>query len=372
MLRSLFELFPKADVYTSIWQPENMPAAINAMPIRTSFMQRLPGIFNHHRWYFPLYPLAFQAFDLSGYDLVITNTQGFANGVRTGASRWGQEPGARGRGPTPDSRLPAPVAGRRPVTICYCLTPMRWAWNTDEYVGREGLGRAGRLALQPLMQALRAWDRWAAGHMQHFIGISRAVAERIGRVYGREAAVIYPPVEARKHRISRTVEDYFLVVSRLAPYKRIDLAVEACTRLNLGLKVIGDGRDLERLRKMAGPTVEFLGFEPDDAMVRRHYARCKAFLFPGEEDFGISPLEAQASGRPAIAYAAGGALDTIKPGVTGELFQQPTVDSLVAVLRDFDASRYDPQRIREHALQFDSSVFKQRIKEFVERVTDGG
>jgi len=343
VLTSLFELFPRADVYTSIWQPSNMPAAINAMPIHASFMQRLPGIFNHHRWFFPLYPLAFQSFDLSGYDVVITNTQGFANGVRTGAAS----------------------------TICYCLTPMRWAWNTDEYVGREAGGRAVQLGLRPAMRALRSWDRWTASHMQHFIGISRVVAERIRRAYGREAAVIYPPVEVRKHRVSRKIDDYFLVVSRLAPYKRIDLAVQACTRLGLQLKIVGAGRDRERLERMAGPTIEFLGFEPDDNVVRRHYARCKAFLFPGEEDFGISPLEAQASGRPAIAYAAGGALDTILPGVTGELFAAQTVDSLAEVLGKFELSSYDPQRIREHALQFDSRVFKRQMKEFVERVANG-
>lgn len=343
VLASLFELFPWADVYTSIWQAENMPPAINAMPIHTTFMQRLPGIFGHHRWFFPLYPLAFQTLDLSGYDLVITNTQGFANGVRVG----------------------------RATTICYCLTPMRWAWNTEEYVTRERLRGPVQAGLQVAMAALRSWDRWAAGHMQHFVGISQAVAKRIHRAYGREAEVIYPPVEVRKHRLARTIGDYFLVVSRLAPYKRIDLAVEACTRLNLPLKVVGDGRDMARLQSLAGPSVEFVGFQPDDEVVRKLYAHCKAFLFPGEEDFGISPLEAQACGRPAIAFAAGGALDTIVPGATGELFQEQTVDSLAAVLRDFDGSRYDPQRIREHALQFDSSVFKQRIEELVERVTDG-
>jgi glycosyltransferase involved in cell wall biosynthesis len=343
VLTSLFEVFPEADVYTSIWQPPNMPAAINAMPVHTSFMQRLPGIFEHHRAFFPLYPLAFRSFDLSGYQLVITNTQGFANQVRTGSA----------------------------TTICYCLTPMRWAWNTEEYVTREGLAGPAKKALGAAMQAVRAWDRRAADRMQHFIGISRAVADRIQRHYGRQAAVIFPPVEVCQHQISPEIDDYFLVVSRLAPYKRIDLAVQACTRLDLPLVVIGDGRDMDRLRSMAGPTVRFVGFEPNDAAVRRWYARCQAFLFPGEEDFGISPLEAQASGRPAIAYAAGGALDTIVPGATGELFREQTVDSLAAVLSDFAASRYDPERIRQHALQFDSGVFKQRIKEFVEGVLSG-
>jgi glycosyltransferase involved in cell wall biosynthesis len=344
VLVSLHELFPRATVYTSIYQPEHMPDVIRRMRIQASFMQRLPGILSHHRWYFPLYPLAFQSFDLREYDLVITNTQGFANGVR--------------------------VEGG-PKTICYCLTPMRWAWNTDAYVAREGAKGPVRAAMEPAMAAMRTWDRHAAGHMQHFIGISRAVAERIRRAYGREAAVIYPPVEARQHRISNDVEDYFLVVSRLAPYKRIDLAVQACTRLALPLVVIGAGRDLPRLQAMAGPTIKFLGFVRDDEVVRLHLARCRAFLFPGEEDFGITPLEAQASGRPAIAYAAGGALDTIAPGQTGELFAEQTVDALAEVLARFDVARYDPQRIREHALRFDSSVFKQRMNEFVNGVLDG-
>ncbi len=344
VLTSLFELFPQATVYTSIYEPPNMPAAIRAMPIRTSFMQRLPGIFRHHRTYFPLYPLAFKSFDLSDYDLVITNTQGFANGVR---------------------------AGRRTTTICYCLTPMRWAWNTEEYVRREGAGRLARLLLTLAMAATRAWDRAAAGRMDHYIGISRAVAERINRFYGREAEVIYPPVEVRPQAISARIEDFFLIVSRLAPYKRIDLAVAACTKLNLPLVIIGEGRDRARLEAMAGPSVRFLGFIADDAVVRDYYARCRAFLFPGEEDFGISPLEAQAAGRPAIAFAAGGALDTIEPGVTGELFYEQSVESLTQVLSDFDPARYDPERIREHAQAFDSSVFKCRMQEFVERVMHG-
>jgi glycosyltransferase involved in cell wall biosynthesis len=344
VLVSLHELFPQATVYTSIYQPEHMPEVIRRMRIQPSFMQRLPGILSHHRWYFALYPLAFQSFDLRDYDLVITNTQGFANGVRVDGG---------------------------PKTICYCLTPMRWAWNTQAYVEREGATGPLRAAMQPAMAAMRAWDRWAAGHMQHFVGISRAVAERIKRAYGRPAEVIYPPVEVQRHHIADEVGDYFLVVSRLAPYKRIDLAVQACTRLNLPLVVIGAGRDLPRLQAMAGPTVKFLGFVGDDGVVRDYLARCRGFLFPGEEDFGITPLEAQSCGRPAIAYAAGGALDTIKPGETGELFPQQTVEALTDVLARFDATRYDPQRIREHALQFDSSVFKQRMAEFVNGVLNG-
>jgi glycosyltransferase involved in cell wall biosynthesis len=343
VLQSLFELFPHADVYTSIYEAANMPPAIQSMPVYTSFMQRLPGIFSHHRQYLPLYPLAFRSFDLSSYDLVITNTQGFSNGVRLGGAR----------------------------SICYCLTPMRWAWNSHEYVGREDFNPAMRAALGPLLTAFRSWDRRVARNIGHFIGISQVVAQRIKAAYGREAAVIYPPVEAARHCLAADVDDYFLVVSRLAPYKRIDLAVQACTRLNLPLMVVGDGRDRARLEAMAGPTVKFAGFVADDEVVRGYYSRCRAFIFPGEEDFGISPLEAQACGRPVIAFAAGGALDTVRPGITGELFEEQTVASLADVLAAFDASRYDPQGVRAHAMSFDSDVFKERMAEFVERIMDG-
>ncbi len=343
VLQSMYELFPRATVYTSIYEEANMPLAIQAMPVQVSFMQRLPGIFRHHRKYFPLYPLAFQSFDLSGYDLVITNTQGFANGVKTGSA----------------------------TSICYCLTPMRWAWNTEEYVKQENVGTAARAALYPLMSAIRHWDRAAADRMGHFVGISQAVGGRIKKAYGRDARIIFPPVEVPREEPSDEIDDYYLVVSRLAPYKRIDLAVQACPQLNLPLVVIGDGRDIGRLKSLAGPTVKFLGFIADDTVVRQYYRRCKAFIFPGEEDFGITPLEAQASGRPVIAYGAGGALDTVIPGVTGEWFGQQTVEALAETLRSFDASRYDPRRLREHALTFDSSVFKTQLREFVEEVLHG-
>ncbi|MGH2366195.1 MAG: glycosyltransferase [Chloroflexota bacterium] len=343
VLQAMFELLPQATVYTSIYEPANMPAAIRAMPVRTSFMQRLPGVFQHHRAYFPLYPVAFRAFDLSGCDLVLTNTQGFANSVRTGNA----------------------------PSVCYCLTPMRWAWSTAEYVQREGFGRAQRAILPAAMQVVRRLDRAIARRVDRFVAISHAVAERIQRAYGLQAPVIYPPVEVQRQRIASQVEDYYLVLSRLAPYKRIDLAVEACTRLALPLVIIGDGRDLPRLRAMAGPTVKFLGFIADDDAVQRYVSRCRAFLFPGEEDFGITPVEAQASGRPVIAYAAGGALDTVLPGQTGELFAEQTVDSLSRTLRAFDPARYDPGAIRRHALRFDSDVFKTRLREFLEGVLYG-
>ncbi|MGH2518407.1 MAG: glycosyltransferase, partial [Chloroflexota bacterium] len=228
-----------------------------------------------------------------------------------------------------------------------------------------------RVPIPAAMQVVRRLDRAIARRVDRFVAISHAVAERIQRAYGLQAPVIYPPVEVQRQRIASQVEDYYLVLSRLAPYKRIDLAVEACTRLALPLVIIGDGRDLPRLRAMAGPTVKFLGFIADDDAVQRYVSRCRAFLFPGEEDFGITPVEAQASGRPVIAYAAGGALDTVLPGQTGELFAEQTVDSLSRTLRAFDPARYDPGAIRRHALRFDSDVFKTRLREFLEGVLYG-
>jgi glycosyltransferase involved in cell wall biosynthesis len=224
-----------------------------------------------------------------------------------------------------------------------------------------------RAAARLVARLYRRWDYAAAQRVTHLIAISTEIQERIRRYYHRESTLIYPPVEAaERFTPAQRADDYYLVLSRLVPYKRIDLAVEACTRLGLPLLVAGKGRDRERLESLAGPTVQFLGFVPDDDLPDL-FARCKAFIFPGLEDFGIVPVQAQAAGRPVIAFRGGGALDTVIPGRTGEFFTEPTVESLMAALRDFDASRYDPAVIRAHALRFDSAVFEQAITTFVER-----
>jgi len=237
----------------------------------------------------------------------------------------------------------------------------------ESYVQRDALGPAQVALLRPLIAALRRWDRAAADRVDHFIAISTEIQERIRRFYGRESTIIYPPVDTARFRpvLPEEVEDYFLVVSRHVPYKRLDLAVQACTALGLPLKVGGRGRDTERLRALAGPTVEFLGYIPEDELPGL-MARCRAFLFPGLEDFGIAPLQANAAGRPVIAYAGGGALDTVIPGVTGERFPEQTVESLAAALRAFEAGRYDPAVMRAHALRFDAAGFRQQIAAYVE------
>jgi glycosyltransferase involved in cell wall biosynthesis len=223
--------------------------------------------------------------------------------------------------------------------------------------------------LRPLIAALRRWDYAAAQRVNHFIAISTEIQARIKSYYGRDSTIIFPPVNTERFQPSPVVEDYFLVVSRVIPYKRIDLAVQAATRLGVSLRVGGKGRDLDRLREMAGPTVEFLGYVADDQLPDL-MARCKAFIFPGLEDFGITPVQAQAAGRPVIAYAGGGALDTVIPGKTGVLFNEMTVESLMTAMQTFDSTAYDPVALRAHATRFDTQVFKHQISEYVEQAWD--
>ncbi|MBI3968159.1 MAG: glycosyltransferase [Chloroflexi bacterium] len=337
VLEVLHELFPTAPVYTSMFERRAMPASYSKWDIRTSFLQRVPFARRHHQAFLPLYPIAFEQLDLSGYDLVISNKSGFCHGVIT-------EPQAR--------------------HLCYCLTPTRFLWLYHSYARRERLGRPARLTLPPVLNYLRIWDFAAAGRVDRFVAISRAVAARVQKFYRRDSTVLHPPVDCSHYRPSSSVDDYYLVVSRLIPYKRIDLAVAAFTELGLPLKIVGDGRDLAALRRTAGPNVEFLGRRPDDE-VRDLYARCRAFVFPGEEDFGLTPVEAMASGRPVIAYGAGGALDTVIEGETGTFFREPTLESLSAAVRAFDPGSCDPDRIRRHAETFDVRPFKERFRSLV-------
>jgi glycosyltransferase involved in cell wall biosynthesis len=338
VLETLVDMFPGAPIYTSIFWREKMPPQYRQWPIRTSFMDGLPGVHRHHQPYLLLYPFAFQSFNLAGYDLILSNKSGFCHGVRKPAGA---------------------------LHICYCLTPTRYVWGFDDYASREGLSASTRQILRPALSLLRQWDKKAAENVDHFIAISSEVRQRIARYYGRDSVIIYPPVATRRFNITGSVGDYFLCLGRLIPYKRVDLAVQLCTQLNLPLLVAGDGRDRARLERMAGPTVKFLGRVPD-ADVPGLMAGAKAFIFPGLEDFGITPVQAMAAGRPVIAFAGGGALDTVIEGVTGHLFKDPA--HLQSILETFDASRFNPQAIREHALKFDTSVFVQQLGEFIEGV----
>ncbi len=339
VLEELHTLFPTAPVYTSMYWPEKMSPTIQRLDVRTSFMQRLPLVRRNHQPFLLLYPLAFESFDLSGFDVVISNSSAFCKGVVT-------PPGT--------------------LHICYCLTPMRWVWNYHAYVDRERLGFLARMVLPAAMSQLRAWDVATSQNVDRFLAISRTVGARIRKYYRRDSTVIYPPVNCDAFQLAPArVEDYYLIVARLIPYKRIDLAVDTFTRLGIPLKIVGSGgRDLPALKARAGRNVEFVG-RVSDAELKQLYASCRALVFPGEEDFGIAPLEANASGRPVIAYAAGGALDTVVDGHTGVLFERQEVDSLIDAVRRTEATAWDFSELRSHARQFDRQVFRERMLQFV-------
>ncbi len=346
VVMAFHEIFPDAPIYTSIFDPHRVDPAFQKMDIRTSFMQKFPLVNRHHQPYLPFYPFAMEYLDLRAYDLVLSSSSAFAKGVIT-----------------------------RPETlhICYCHTPMRWCWNYDEYIEREQLGGIARRVLPFMITGLRIWDQTSAMRVDHFIANSPVVAGRITKYYRREAVVIPPPVDVQRFSFDPASRsgDYFLILSRLIPYKRIDLAIEACNKLQLPLLIIGGGRDEERLKRLAGPMIRFMG-RLSDAEVIYYYTHCRAFLFPGEEDFGITPLEAQACGRPVIAYGAGGALASVVDGVTGVFFKQQTVASLANALARFDERAFEPQTIRNHALEFDLPRFHRRIQQFIEAKMSAG
>ena len=340
VLEMLAGLFPEAPIYTSMYDPDRMPPVYRSWDIRTSFMRWLPGVVNHHQTYMPLYPLAFRSFDLSSYDLVISNKSGFCHGVRTG----------------PDA-----------VHICYCLTPTRYIWMYDLYQQREEIRPLVAVIVRSILPGLRRWDYAAAQQVNHFIAISTAVQTRIRRFYGRDSVVIYPPVDTDRYTPSAApLGDYFLVVSRLIPYKRVDLAVQAFTELGLPLVVVGDGRDRAKLEAISGPSITFLGQVPYGPELLTLYQRCQAFVFPGLEDFGIAPVEAQAAGRPVIAYAGGGALDTVQEGVSGAFFHEQTPEALASVVRGFAAADYDPLACRSNAERFNAETFRSELTAFIE------
>ena len=339
----IHKLLPDADLLSTVAVREVLSPGLQQTRIKTTWMQRLPGLRRHFRHYFLLYPFAVESADLSNYDLVITSCFGYAKGVR--------------------KRKDA-------VHICYCHTPMRWVWRYEDYSQRAGFGGVVRKLLPLLLLALKAWDRRAARRPDYYIANSQNVAERIKKFYGRDAVVIPPPIEVDRFRACAETEDYFLVLSRLVPYKRIDLAIEACTKLNRKLIVVGDGPDRARLEKLAGPSVTFLGRQPDEAVVRLA-SRCRALLFPGEEDFGMTPLEVNAAGRPVIAFRAGGALETVIEGRTGLFFEEPTAESLARVINDFDSHRWNGAELQAHARQFDAAIFARRLTEFINKVAPG-
>ena len=331
---TMARVFPQADVLTTVKVPSRLSSFLATRKIRTTWMQALPKLDCWYRYYAPAYPFAVRSTPTQRYSLLITSCFGFAKGLR-------RSPNA--------------------VHICYCHTPPRWLWRASDYAAREQWQPVVRLALHVFTHFVRRWDLFAAQQPDVFVANSTVVQERLFCYYGREATVLHPPIDVTRFQPVDVVEDHYLVVSRLVAYKRIDLAVEACNRLGRKLKIIGDGPDRERLKRLAGPTIEFLGRLPDEE-VEWHLARCRALLFPGEEDFGLTPLEANASGRPVVAYGVGGALETVVDGQTGVLFGETTPDAMADAMLRLESLTFDSQTLRQHASAFDAGIFAKGLR----------
>ncbi|HMV47303.1 MAG TPA: glycosyltransferase [Blastocatellia bacterium] len=340
---ALHKLLPEADLHSTLAVREKLSEELRRTEIKTTWMQRLPGLSRYYRHYFPLYPLAVESMDLSAYDLIVSSCFGYAKGVKKNADA---------------------------VHVCYCHTPARWIWRYDDYSAREQFGLLKRAVLPPMLAGMKLWDLRAAQRPDYFIANSHVVARRIRDFYRRDAVVIHPPIEVNRFQPSAEQQDYYLVLSRLTAYKRIDLAIEACNKLRRKLVVVGTGSDQKRLQSLAGPTVTFLGRQPDK-VVEGLVSRCRALLFTGEEDFGMVPLEVNAAGRPVIAFRGGGATETVIEGETGVFFDQPTAASLAGAIQEFENYSWNRTTLRKHAEKFDSMVFAQNFLEFLSSVRPG-
>jgi glycosyltransferase involved in cell wall biosynthesis len=341
ILEVFCELFPHATIYSTIHNEGMMSPPIERMKIKTSFIQHLPLKATKYRHYLPLMPAAIDALDFSEYDFILSTSVAVAKAAK----------------PRRDA-----------VHICYCNTPMRYIWDQyEEYFRKERAGLVTRTAMALVAPYLRRWDVRTSDRVHHFIANSHNVAERISRIYHRSSDVIYPPVSTDLFSVSEKDSGYYLIVSALVPYKRVDLAIETFNRLGEKLLVVGTGPEMEKLKKTANINIEFLGWQSDDDLSKL-YAGCRALIFPGVEDFGIVPLEAMASGKPVVAFAKGGALETVVgdgDSPTGIFFREQTVDALIDAVKTLSRMKFDPYAIRRHTEKFDRKEFKQQIMEYV-------
>ena len=358
VLEVFCELFPHAHLYTLLHNKGSVSYTIESMDIRTSFVQSLPLIKNKYRHYLPIFPKAIERFDLRGYDLVLSSSHCVAKGVITGSNT---------------------------LHICYCFTPMRYIWDLyDQYFDKKRSNLFTRWAVSLVLDYLRKWDVASSKRVDKFIAISKYIADRIKKNYGRESDIIFPPVDSAYFKPTPSNGDFYLMVSPLAPNKRVDIAIKAFNKINLPLKIIGSGQEEKKLGKMAGKDITLMGWQPDE-IVKEHYLNCKALIFPGVEDFGIVPLEAQACGKPVIAYGKGGALETIisldrdklriksengqSNNATGLFFYEQTPESLAHAVHHFEEVKdvFDKQQIRKNAESFDRVIFKDKIKNYIEQ-----
>jgi glycosyltransferase involved in cell wall biosynthesis len=341
VVEALAEMYPQADIFTHVYVPEMISEKIREHRIIPTFINALPRASKMYKTYLPLMPLALEQCDLRGYDLVISSESGPAKGV-----------------------IPPAEA----LHVCYCHTPMRYIWNMyHDY--RDGAGRVTRMMMPALSHYLRMWDVSTAARVDSFVANSQTVAKRIRRYYGADSVVIHPPVDTNSFSIAPPpeLEDYYLMAGELVSYKRPDLAVRAFNELKLKLVVIGGGDMLGEVRRLAGPTVTVLGAQPFDVL-RRHYAKCRALIFPGEEDFGMVPVEAMASGRPVIAFGRGGAVETVAKGLSGVFFAEQTLESISLAVKALDKIEIDPAKIAAHAERFGKDHFFRKMREHIDRL----
>lgn len=339
VIEALCDMYPEADIFTHAYDPAAISPTIKAHQIKTSFINRLPFAARRYKSYLPLMPMALEQLDLRGYDLVISSESGPAKGI-----------------------IPPSAS----THICYCHSPMRYVWNMfHDY--RERTGFINRLVMPPAAHYIRNWDAISANRVHEFVANSATVARRIETYYRRRATVVYPPVDTEAFEIvpDHEIGDYYLMVGELVRYKRPELAVEAFNRLQKPLVVIGGGEMLREIRSMAGATVKILGPQPF-SVLKHHYARCQALIFPGEEDFGIVPVEAMASGRPVIAYARGGATETVQDTITGTFFRDQSVDSIIDAVERNRQIAFDPTRIAGHAAAFNVERFTREMARFID------
>ncbi len=339
VLLALSELFPEAPIYTLIHDKKRLSGFENK-DIRTSFLQKMPLASSKIRWYLPLMPTAVEQLDLSEYDVVISSSSALIKGV---------------------------ITHPHTLHICYCYTPTRYLWSdTHQYHKDIKEGKLVKHILPMYLSKLRQWDHSAAQRVDHFVAQSDFIAKRIKNYYNRDSStIIHPPTDTENFYISSEIGNYYLLISRLKPYKKVDLAIKAFNKLNIPLKIIGIGEDEKRLKKLAKDHIEFLGAVPEEEK-RKLLSQCIGLIHPQEEDYGLTPIEAMASGRPVIAYNAGGAKETVIDGQTGQLFKEQSWEALIDTIIKFKPDKYIPQETKAHAENFNSQKFYQQIKEFVE------
>lgn len=342
-LEVICELFPDAPIYTLLHVKGAMSSIIESKEIHTSAIQRFPLLEQKYRMYLPAFPFAIESFDFSDYDILISTSHCVAKGA-------------------------IPKSGA--LHICYCFTPMRYVYEMyAEYFGKGQAGIATRATMACVAPLLRWWDKKTADRVHHYVAISDHIRKRILRHYNREADIVYPPVDTERFQLSRKDDGYYLIVSALVPYKQVDLAVQVFNNNGARLIVVGKGPDEQKLRRAANSTIEFVGWKNDDELAGL-YAGCKALVFPGEEDFGIVPLEAMACGKPVIAYGKGGVLETVQDGISGVLFPEQNIASLEQALSRASSIQFDPQKIRNRALQFSREIYKDKMKKLITEKID--